>query len=178
MAAADAGSQGRAVKTRRAGQTSRGSTKRRRTAAFKDDEAHPVQGISAPAQHGAVLIKAEAAEAAPAGMLRRPDTGRVNTATSQLPAAVTAAAPGQAADGPVRGKAAAPAPADSLATRCSASLPGSATSHASETALFRSDSPAVRTPAPKEAPLPGAPGEHAETPMLWQVCVYRDHIEV
>ena len=178
MAAADVDSQGGAVKRRRAGKTSRGSTKKRRTAASKDDEAHPVQKKSAPAQHGAVLIKAEAAEAAPAGMLRRPDTGRANSATSQLPAAVTAAAPGQAADGPVRGKAAAPAPAGSLATHCSAGLPGSVTSHASETTLLRSDSPAVRTPARKEAPLPGAHGEHAETPLLWQaasVCTQRVH---
>ena len=175
MAAADVNSQAGAVKRKAAGKTSRSSTKKRRTAASKDNGSHPVRGISAPAQHGAVLIKAEAAEAAPAGMLRRADTGRVNTAKTQLPAAVTAAA---AADGPVRGKAAAPAPADSLATHCSASLPGFATSHASETALLRSDSPAVRTPAPKEAPLPGAHGEHAETPMLRQagsVCTQRSH---
>lgn len=131
-------------------------------------------------QHGAVLIKVEASEAASDGMLRRPHTGRVNQATSQPPATVTAAAPGQAADGPVRGKAAAPAPADSLATHCSASLPGSATSHASETLLLRSDSPAVRTPAQKKGPLPGAHGEHAETPLLWQAAsvFLHGHIEV
>ncbi|CAK0742972.1 hypothetical protein CVIRNUC_001434 [Coccomyxa viridis] len=157
-AAAAVDSQGGAVERRRAGKTSPGSTKRRRTAASKDDEAHPVRGVSAPVQHGAVLIKVEASEAASDGMLRRPHTGRVNQATSQPPATVTAAAPGQAADGPVRGKAAAPAPADSLATHCSASLPGSATSHASETLLLRSDSPAVRTPAQKKGPLPGAHG--------------------
>ena len=175
MATADAGSQGGAAKRRRAGRTSRGSTKKRRTAAPKDDEAHPVQKKSAPAEHGAVLIKAEASEAAPASMLRRPDTGRVNLATSQLPAAVTAAAPEQAADGPPRGEAASQASADSFAMHCSAGLPGSGISHASEPSLLRSDSLAVRTPVQKEAPLPGAHGEHAEATLLWQAASVSTH---
>ena len=112
MAAADGPSQAEAIKRRQAlpSKTRQGNTKKGRVATPEEAGAHSMQRRSAPAQHGAAFIKAEAAEAAPAGILRGPAIGRVGPATFQLPATVLAAAPEQAADRPVRGEAAALAP--------------------------------------------------------------------
>ena len=202
MAAADGNSRAVAAKRRQAlpGKT-RGSAKKQRVATAKKAAADPVQKVSAPAQPVAVVIKAEAAEAAPAGVLRRPIPQRVNPATSQLPATVTAAAPEHARGRPVkRGAAASARPAATAAAAvakpggaCAAaraptasartpdttraamtggraaavaspdSVQGSEVSYAFVDSLLGSDSPTVRTPAPKEASLPAAHGEQTET---------------
>ena len=139
-----------AAKRRRAlpGKTTRGSGKKQRVASTKEAAADPVQKVSAPAQPVAVVIKAEAAEAAPAGALRRPIPQRVNPATSQLPATVTAAAPEHARGRPVKGGAAASAlPAATAAA--AVAKPGGAC------AAARAPTASARTPDTARAAMRG-----------------------
>ncbi len=150
MAAADGNGQAVAAKRRRAlpGKTTRGSGKKQRVASTKEAAADPVQKVSAPAQPVAVVIKAEAAEAAPAGALRRPIPQRVNPATSQLPATVTAAAPEHARGRPVKGGAAASAlPAATAAA--AVAKPGGAC------AAARAPTASARTPDTARAAMRG-----------------------
>ena len=149
MAAADGTSQAVAAKRRRAlpGKT-RGSAEKQRVTSTKEAAADPVQKVSAPAQPVAVLVKAEPAEAAPAGVLRRPIPQRVNPATSQLPATVTAAAPEHARGRPVkRGAAASARPAATAAA--AVAKPGGAC------AAARAPTASARTPDTARAAMRG-----------------------